>query len=85
MGHYSLVGNRAKPVMDLTSQNSIPTHRLTVNPSRSLSAQVSRAFLKSPEAVEPDEDVDRTTASIIHSLPLSGDNRFLTSAFILGL
>ena len=84
MGHYSLVGNRAKPVMDLTSQNSIPTHRLTVNPSRSLSAQVSRAFLKSPEAVEPDEDVDRTTASIIHSLPLSGDNRFLTSAFIWG-
>lgn len=60
------------------------SYRLTVNPSRSLSAQVSRAFLKSPEAVEPDEDVDRTTASIIHSLPLSGDNRFLTSAFIWG-
>ena len=59
-------------------------YRLTMNPSRTLSAQVSKAFLKSPEAVEPEEDVDRTTASILHSLPLGGDNRFLTSAFIWG-
>lgn len=60
------------------------SYRLTVNPSRSLSAQVSRAFIKSPEAFEPDEDVDRTTASVVHSLALTGDNRFLTSAFIWG-
>jgi hypothetical protein len=59
-------------------------YRLTVNPVSTISAQVSRAFIKSPETVEPDEDVDRTTASITHSLPLTGDNRFLTSTFVWG-
>lgn len=59
-------------------------YRLTINPVRSLSAQVSRAFIKSPEAIEPDEDVDRTTASLLHSLTLTGDNRSLTSAFVWG-
>lgn len=60
------------------------SYRLTVNPGKTLSAQVSRAFLKSPEAVEPDEDVDRTTASVLHSLPLGGENHSLSSAFIWG-
>ena len=58
--------------------------RLTVNPARTLSAQLSRAFIKSPEAVEPDQDVTRTTASILHSLPLTGDNHFLTSSLVWG-
>lgn len=60
------------------------SYRLTVNPAKNLSAQISRAFLKSPEAVEPAEDVDRTNASIIHSLPLTGNNHFLTSALVWG-
>jgi hypothetical protein len=60
------------------------SYRLTVNPAKGLSTQVSRSFLKSPEAVRPDEDVDRTTASVIHSLPLPGENYFLNSAFIWG-
>jgi hypothetical protein len=59
-------------------------YRLTINPVRTLSAQVSRAFIKSPEALEPDEDVDRTTASVIHSFPLAGENHFLTSTFVWG-
>ncbi len=59
-------------------------YRLTVNPLRSVSAQVSRAFIKSPEAIEPDEDVVRTTASIIHALPLTGENRSLNSTFVWG-
>ena len=60
------------------------SYRLTVNPCKSISAQVSRAFIKSPEAIEPDEDVNRTTASITHAMPLTGENHFLTSAFIWG-
>jgi hypothetical protein len=60
------------------------SYRLTVNPTRTLSAQVSRAFIKSPEALKPDENVNRTTASITHSLPLSHENHFLTSAFVWG-
>lgn len=60
------------------------SYRLTVNPAQTLSAQLSRASIKSPEAFEPDEDVDRTTASIIHSLPLTGENHFLTSTLVWG-
>jgi hypothetical protein len=60
------------------------SYRLTVNPTKTLSAQVSRAFIKSPEAVHPQEDVMRTTASILHSQPFNGKNRFLTSAFVWG-
>lgn len=60
------------------------SYRLSANPSKELSLQVSRAFIKSPEAADPDEDVDRTTASILHSLPLTGDNHVLTSAFVWG-
>ncbi|HEX8040953.1 MAG TPA: hypothetical protein VF490_17470 [Chryseosolibacter sp.] len=60
------------------------SYRLTINPSRSLSAQLSKAFLKSPEAIRPDEDVNRTTASLIHAMALDKDNSFLTSALIWG-
>jgi hypothetical protein len=60
------------------------SYRLTVNPTRTLSAQVSQAFIKSPEPIDPDEDVTRTTASILHSLPLTGENHFLTSSFVWG-
>ena len=60
------------------------SYRLTANPTKTLSIQISRAFIKSPEAFEPEEDVDRTTASIVHSLPLMGENHFLTSAFVWG-
>lgn len=67
-----------KPTFDSYS------YRLTVSPAKTLSAQVSRAFIKSPEAIEPDEDVSRTTASLLHALPLTGDNRSLTSAFVWG-
>lgn len=60
------------------------SYRLTINPVKTLSAQVSRAFIKSPEAVAPDEDVNRTTASVVHALPLTGANHFLTSTFVWG-
>jgi hypothetical protein len=60
------------------------SYRLTANPFKPLSVQVSKAFIKSPEAIEPDEDIDRTTASIVHALPLGGENRFLNSTFVWG-
>jgi hypothetical protein len=59
-------------------------YRLTINPTRTISAQVSKAFINSPEAIEPEENVDRTTASVMHALPLSGRNRSLNSTFIWG-
>lgn len=60
------------------------SYRLTANPTRQLSMQISKAFIKSPEAVHPDEDVNRTTASIIHALPLRADNRTLNSTIVWG-
>lgn len=59
--------------------------RFSVNPSPTLALQVSRGFIKSPEAVEPDEDVNRTTASVLHSKPLGGPDRYVTSALVWGL
>jgi hypothetical protein len=59
-------------------------YRLTINPTRTISAQVSKAFINSPEAIEPEENVDRTTASVMHALPLPGHNRSLNSTFIWG-
>jgi hypothetical protein len=41
--------------------------RLSFNPSRSWSLQASFARIEGPEQLEPDEDVDRTTASAIYS------------------
>jgi hypothetical protein len=59
-------------------------YRLTVNPTKSISLQASRGFIKSPEALHAEENVQRTTASINHALPLRGENKFLTSAFVWG-
>ena len=41
--------------------------RLSLNPAPSWSLQVSYGRLKSPEQLEPDVDVDRTTASAIYA------------------
>jgi hypothetical protein len=60
------------------------SYRLSVNPHPQWSLQVSRAFLKSPEPLDPEEDVWRSTASVLHSLPLSGEEASLTSALIWG-
>jgi len=45
--------------------------RLSFNPSSNWALQVSHGFIKSPEALHPEENVDRTTASAIYSLPIS--------------
>ena len=36
------------------------------------------------DIVKPDEDIDRTTASVSHVLPMTGENHFLTSTFVWG-
>ncbi|OQP61450.1 hypothetical protein A3860_05575 [Niastella vici] len=58
--------------------------RLSFNPSDNWSLQVSHGFTKSPEALHPDEDVKRTTASAIYSLPLNNDN-WLNATALWGL
>jgi hypothetical protein len=60
------------------------SYRLSVNPSANFAIQASQAFIRSPEPIEPDEDVKRTTASVLHALPLAGQNRHINSALIWG-
>ena len=59
--------------------------RLNWNPSRELALQVSRAFIKSPEDLHPDENVTRTTASILHSHSFGDERHYLASALIWGM
>lgn len=59
--------------------------RLSWNPSSTLALQVSRAFINSPEDLHPNENVTRTTASLLHSRRFGGERRFIASALVLGL
>lgn len=48
--------------------------RATVNPAQNWSTQYSFAHLTSPEALHPDEDIDRMTASVMYNRPLAHGN-----------
>jgi hypothetical protein len=48
--------------------------RGTVNPTQNWSAQYSFAHLTSPEALHPEEDLQRMTASIMYNRPISHGN-----------
>jgi hypothetical protein len=48
--------------------------RLTVQPGQNWSAQYSFAHLTSPEALQPQEDVQRMTASVMYNRPLARGN-----------
>lgn len=58
--------------------------RLTVNPGPNVSAQISHAYVTSPEAVEPDVDVRRTTASVAYDRPFRNDGHW-SSTVVWGL
>lgn len=60
------------------------SYRLTVNPCSTLSMQVSKAFINSPEELDPNEDINRTTASVIYVKPMNRENYFLSSTFVWG-
>ena len=66
--------NFDKPLFDSWSG------RLSYNPSPNWALQVSHGFIKSPEALHPDEDINRTTASAIYSLPLMNNGTFNAAA-----
>lgn len=57
--------------------------RLTVNPNARWSLQGSYAFLNSPEALEPDESVHRTTASAMYGRPFGTTGDWSTT-FVYG-
>jgi hypothetical protein len=53
--------------------------RISWNPTKNLALQVSHGYLKSPEDLDPDLKVHRTTASAIYNLPLGPDENWSTS------
>ena len=58
--------------------------RLNWNPTSALALQVSHAYLKSPEDLHPDENVHRTTASVLHSRSW-GERHYIASSLIWGM
>ncbi|NLR62578.1 hypothetical protein HGH93_31085 [Chitinophaga polysaccharea] len=54
--------------------------RLSYSPSENWALQVSHGYIKSPEMLHPEEDINRTTASAIFSAPLQHDNRINITA-----
>jgi len=54
--------------------------RLSFNPSKNWALQVSHGYIHSPEALHPDENIHRTTASAQYSLPLQNDHSFNATA-----
>ena len=55
--------------------------RLSYNPAKSWALQVSRAHIKSPEQLHADDDVDRTTASVIYNRAFGANNWQTTLAW----
>ena len=54
--------------------------RLSWNPTPDLALQVSHAYVKSPEAIEPDTNQHRTSASAVYNRSLGEDSNWSTSA-----
>ena len=57
--------------------------RLSWNPTRNLALQVSYGYIKSPEELDPETNVHRTTASAIYNLPLGHDTNW-SNTFVWG-
>jgi hypothetical protein len=57
--------------------------RLSLNPTQRLAMQISHGFLRSPEALEPETDISRTTASLLYHDRIAQD-RYWTSSIIWG-
>jgi hypothetical protein len=53
--------------------------RISWNPTQNLALQVSHGYIKSPEALEPNVDRHRTTASAIYNQPFGHDSNWATT------
>ncbi len=57
--------------------------RISWNPTQNLALQVSYGYIESPEALDPDVNRHRTTASLIYNLPLGNDSNW-SNTFVWG-
>lgn len=61
------------------------SYRLSLNPSQNWAIQFSQGFIHSPESLEPEINVTRTTASVIYSKWLNKRYDYFTQSLIWGL
>lgn len=55
--------------------------RISINPTENIAAQISHGFLNSPEQLEPNVNVQRTTASISYNRAWCNNNWQVTAAW----
>ncbi|MGH7454657.1 MAG: hypothetical protein ACRENG_25100, partial [bacterium] len=60
------------------------SYRLSANPHQDFSLQFSQGFIHSPEAFEPEINITRTTASILHA-KLWQHGKFIATSFVWGM
>ena len=60
------------------------SYRISANPNENFSLQVSQGFIKSPESIESDENITRTTASVMHASVL-GEKKHMATSLIWGM
>jgi hypothetical protein len=70
--------NFDKPLFDSWSG------RLLFNPSPNWVFQVSHGFIKSPEALHPNEDIDRNTASATYVVPFAKKSTYFSATALWG-
>ena len=61
------------------------SYRLSLNPNENWAFQFSQGFINSPEALEPNVDITRTTASVLYSKHFTGLKAYLDGALVWGL
>lgn len=61
------------------------SYRLSFNPNRSWALQFSQAYIKSPEALHPEENIWRYTASALYASPVTSDGKYFASALVWGM
>jgi hypothetical protein len=61
------------------------SYRLSFNPSANWALQFSQGFLHSPELLEPEINITRATASIIHSTWLDERDKYFTQSLVWGM
>jgi hypothetical protein len=59
--------------------------RLSFNPNKSWALQFSQAYLKSPEALHPEENIWRYTASALYASHVNMDGKYFASAIVWGM
>ena len=57
--------------------------RLSYNPSKEWALQVSNGWIHSPESIEPQQNVDRFTASAIYT-KMMGDDSYIATTLVYG-